>query len=221
MSDNLPTVWPAEPHTLAKHAILKEYLKAWMPILSRQSARVHAPGREVLFVDGFAGPGRYSGGEPGSPVIALNAALEHKTDFPAPIRFIFIEKDEARHLSLSNVLAPYFDSTRQSVQVRIDPPVRGDCEHELGEILNRHEQKGTKFGPALVFLDQFGYSEVPMSLVKRVLHFSECEVFSYLDWAWMNRFMTDSTKWDGINAAFGGDEWKAALNCLRKIVSDF
>jgi three-Cys-motif partner protein len=216
MSDNLPTVWPAEPHTLAKHAILKEYLKAWMPILSRQSVRVQAPGREVLFVDGFAGPGRYTGGEPGSPVIALDAALGHAAKFPTPIRFIFIEKDEARYRSLIDVLASYFDGTRQSSQVQIDPPVQGDCEHELGEILTQHERKGTKFGPALVFLDQFGYSEVPMSLVKRILQFSECEVFSYLDWAWMNRFMTDPTKWGGIDGAFGGDEWKAALELPPK-----
>ena len=85
MSDNLPTVWPAEPHTLAKHAILKEYLKAWMPILSRQSARVHAPGREVLFVDGFAGPGRYSGGEPGSP--GRNVLIHNGREVEMPPKF--------------------------------------------------------------------------------------------------------------------------------------
>jgi hypothetical protein len=71
---------------------------------------------------------------------------------------------------------------------------------------------GTKFGPALVFLDQFGYSEVPMELVQRILQFPECEVFSYLDWSWINRFMTDQTKWEGITGAFGGEEWKAAID---------
>jgi hypothetical protein len=30
-----------------------------------------------VFIDGFAGPGRYSGGEPGSPVIALQVLLAH------------------------------------------------------------------------------------------------------------------------------------------------
>jgi hypothetical protein len=30
-----------------------------------------------IYIDGFAGPGRYKGGEDGSPIIALKALLEH------------------------------------------------------------------------------------------------------------------------------------------------
>jgi three-Cys-motif partner protein len=62
-SDSLPTVWPASCHTLAKHRILASYLKAWMPILSRHFGGRPQQAREVLFVDGFAGPGKYAGGE--------------------------------------------------------------------------------------------------------------------------------------------------------------
>ena len=72
MTDNLPTVWEAEPHTLAKHGILRTYLEAWAAILS--NARF---GTELLFVDGFAGPGEYLLGEPGSPIVALNSILNH------------------------------------------------------------------------------------------------------------------------------------------------
>ena len=39
-----------------------------MPILSRGSFP------EILYIDGFAGPGEYEGGEPGSPIIALETA---------------------------------------------------------------------------------------------------------------------------------------------------
>lgn len=60
------TVWPLEPHTAAKHALLKNYLGAWFPILASARGR-------VVFLDGFAGPGHYDGGEPGSPIIALSA----------------------------------------------------------------------------------------------------------------------------------------------------
>jgi hypothetical protein len=31
----------------------------------------------ILFVDGFAGPGRYLDGEDGSPLIALKTLLDH------------------------------------------------------------------------------------------------------------------------------------------------
>src|SRR5262245_30846928 len=98
MSDSLPTIWDAEPHTFAKHAILKRYLDAWLPILTRQSSTFAGKSkRQILYIDGFAGPGKYLGGEAGSPVIALNAALEHTAKFPSPVRMVFVEQDSERH----------------------------------------------------------------------------------------------------------------------------
>ncbi len=56
-------LWELEPHTLGKHRVLRAYLDAWFPILSSWRKR-------ILFIDGFAGPGEYKGGEEGSPQIA-------------------------------------------------------------------------------------------------------------------------------------------------------
>lgn len=50
------TLWPREPHTEGKHLVLKEYLNAWFPILGGTQGR-------IVFIDGFAGPGEYAGGE--------------------------------------------------------------------------------------------------------------------------------------------------------------
>jgi three-Cys-motif partner protein len=68
MIDSLPTVWPAEPHTLVKHKILRRYVQAWFPILTQQAQNLrrqygNLDSREILFIDGFAGPGEYEGGE--------------------------------------------------------------------------------------------------------------------------------------------------------------
>jgi three-Cys-motif partner protein len=83
------TIWPLEPHTRAKHEILKRYLQAWMVILSQ--------GRfpEILYIDGFAGPGEYAGGEAGSPIIALDAALGFKT--LARLACVYSWSDERYH----------------------------------------------------------------------------------------------------------------------------
>src|SRR5262245_58702283 len=106
MADTLPTIWDADPHTPAKHVILRRNLHAWFPILARQ-ASVNArrlgvaPNREILFIDGFAGPGRYTDGSPGSPVIALQSARDHTPPFPIPVRMLFIEdrRDRFEHLN--------------------------------------------------------------------------------------------------------------------------
>jgi hypothetical protein len=65
-------LWEADEHTLAKHGILRAYLQAWLPTMSRCNDR-------LLLIDGFAGPGRYLGGEDGSPLIMLRTLLDHRS----------------------------------------------------------------------------------------------------------------------------------------------
>ena len=56
---------------------LRAYWGAWVAILSRQGAKVNSS-RPLRYVDGFAGPGVYDKGEPGSPILALKVALSHE-----------------------------------------------------------------------------------------------------------------------------------------------
>ncbi len=84
------TIWELEPHTAAKHEILRRYLQAWAPILSQGNFP------HIVFVDGFAGPGRYSHGEEGSPIIAIRAVVEQPRPIKAQVDFHFIELDPRR-----------------------------------------------------------------------------------------------------------------------------
>lgn len=63
MAKRLDTIWDIEPHTAAKHDILRRYLQAWIPILGSTHER-------IVYIDAFAGPGIYKGGEDGSPIVA-------------------------------------------------------------------------------------------------------------------------------------------------------
>lgn len=212
MADNLPTVWRAEPHTFAKHAILRRYLEAWYPILSRQSQRAKQSSQEILFVDGFAGPGEYLNREPGSPVIALRAALDHSLEFPVPVRFLFIEEDADRCAHLQEVLSKYREQCSRSSNVVLGPPIQGECDSVLAALLDKYERDGRRFGPALAFLDQFGYSAVSMELVKRIAAYDQCEIFLYLDYKDMNRWISDPSKASSFTRTFGGEEWRKAIH---------
>ena len=59
MSRMNSTIWSIEKHTIVKHQILKYYLSAWFPIIASWN-------KKVLYIDGFAGPGKYSKNEEGS-----------------------------------------------------------------------------------------------------------------------------------------------------------
>jgi three-Cys-motif partner protein len=97
MSNKFGTVWDLDPHTAKKHEILRRYFEAWLPIMSRYSS-------QVLYVDGFAGPGEYSNCEDGSPLQVLKSAIEHRYKSDAELACLFVEADSERHAHLNVVL---------------------------------------------------------------------------------------------------------------------
>ena len=91
------TIWKAEEHTIAKITILESYLTAWFQIFGRSMRN-----RNLVYIDGFAGPGKYLNHPKGSPVAALKAASialeKSKAGWRASdIRCVFIEKDKNRY----------------------------------------------------------------------------------------------------------------------------
>ncbi len=203
--DTLPTIWEADPHTLAKLRILEAYLKAWMPILSRLAKSKRGLER-VVYIDAFSGPGRYSSGEKGSPLVAIEVAANFTPSLPVQIKMVFIEKRQDRWEQLERTLK---DQAGRHRNLYIPRPLLGSAKECLGKIFKFRSAE--IFVPTLVFLDQFGYSAVPMELAREIMSKKSCEIFSFMNWRDLNRYMTDETKWNGINRAFGGDEWKEVL----------
>jgi three-Cys-motif partner protein len=180
--------------------------------MSRQSYRMGATDAELLFVDGFAGPGCYASGEDGSPVLAIKAVLDHTLSMPIPISFLFIEEDKERCKILEGKIGevkPDIEKSRNIASYRVK---RGDCEVILNSLFRERQERNEPIGPALFFLDQFGFADVSMELIARIMSKPLCEVFSYLNWDHMSRFLGDENKWPAIDKAYGGTQWKPALH---------
>src|SRR5713226_2068943 len=142
------TIWPLEPHTAAKHEVLKLYLQAWFPILNKRH-------QKVIYVDGFCGPGRYKGGEPGSPLIVLQLAANHTQTLTGDIIFWFIDKDEKRIDHLKSELASF--PTPSNFKITAS---HGRFDHKLETLLDRIDQKHAQLAPSFIFIDPFGFSGV-------------------------------------------------------------
>jgi three-Cys-motif partner protein len=125
---------------------------------------------------------------------------------------LFVEQRQDRFDHLKKVLDPYVKEAQKSGQIKAVELLLGDCDAVLNKLLADHEAQGTDFGPALAFFDQFGYSAVAMDLVARVLRYGQCEVFTYLDYKDMNRWITDPTKTPAFNRAYGGEDWRQCIN---------
>ena len=179
-----------------------------MPKVSRYYASSRT---EIRFIDGFSGPGEYTDGEAGSPVIAAAAAIKHTQSFPIPVRATFIDNRKDRVEHLRGVLGTRLPSGPHPGNIVTDEPICGDCAEVLGGLMSQAGSGRNDFGPALAFLDQFGYGQVPMDLIGQLLRYQSSEVFTYLNFDHLNRFLSDASKWPSIDLAWGGEEWRPAM----------
>lgn len=171
------TIWPIEAHTVAKHAILRNYLNAWFPILSRYHNR-------VVYLDGFAGPGIYKGGQPGSPIIALQTALQHFRPIKGEAIFIFVDDNSDRIQNLRNEVAKLKLPANYRVHY-----AHGEFEKVVGKILDDVERANASLPPTFAFVDPFGFSGLPFDLMRRLRMHDRSEVFITFMVDSINRFL--------------------------------
>ena len=178
MAKQTRTLWNIEPHTLAKHDILRRYLAAWFPILGKYNER-------LVYLDGFCGPGRYVGGEDGSPIIAIKEALKHSERLKnRELTFLFIDNCENRIEHLKDELAAMDLPNNFKVF-----PWFNEFEFVIRYTLEELEQKGLNLAPTFAFIDPFGFKGIPFELVGRLLDNPRSEVFINVMIDFINRFV--------------------------------
>lgn len=158
---------------------------------------------DILYIDGFAGPGEYEAGEAGSPIIALDTALGFQPPLTAKVHFLFVEErsDRADHL-------------RKQVALRTLPSnfsvvVEGGVTFKTA-FTNRYSGyvRQGRLIPTFAFIDPFGWTGAPFSLVKQILSHRSCEVFVNFMYEEINRFIGHPHQVANFNSFFGTKEWK-------------
>lgn len=195
------TLWELEPHSRGKHHLLRRYVQAWLPIMTRYQQR-------VVLVDAFAGPGRYIDGEEGSPLILLRAYLEHafRPRMTAEVVYLFIEERADRVAHLRKEVEAFELPGNLAVEIE-----EGTYEDNFRRRLGELQRAGDRLAPSFVFLDPFGYSDVPMDLTELVLQFQRCEVLIYMPLPFVARFLSRDGQEHGLTTLFGSDRWREAI----------
>ena len=194
-------LWDRDPHTAAKHQMLTNYLDAWFPIITKGF-----PHAGLTFVDAFAGPGEYSQGEIGSPLIALNQAHRHHvTKHGSPVRLLFIEKDSRRFEHLETLIAARFPASLRPASLDLRT-VNGACEEKLIPAL---VELGAQAGPLFVNLDGWG-ADTPLRLVKHVGRQRGTEVLVTFATQHFVRFANQEETKAG-DRVFGDTRWRALV----------
>jgi len=202
MPKALGTIWNLEPHTAKEHEILRRYFEAWLPIMASWNGR-------VVYIDGFAGPGQYSLGEDGSPIVVLKAARDHTFPIRGELVCIFVEDDLERYRHLKKLL----DGLSATLPSRIKwEAVHGRFDEHLTATLNLIGAQKKILAPAFVFIDPFGFSHTPFKTVRKVLGNSRCEVLVNFMYEEVNRFISLEEHAENFDKLFGTPEWRRVRN---------
>jgi three-Cys-motif partner protein len=119
-----------------KHGILHRYA-----VVFASKAGSTTPGGRVVFLDGYAGPGQYDDGSPGSPLLFTRSA--RSVESYRQVRGFFVERNGDHFANLCRVLAEVGDQRLT--------PLRGELDEHLADVL------AEAAGAALfAFLDPFG-----------------------------------------------------------------
>lgn len=130
-----------QPAAILKHEVLFRYLEVFASKTGSQS------GGRVMFVDGYAGAGRYSDGTPAGPARAIDVAKGLAAmASPRQLELIFVEQDPDTYTSLDACVRELHG------QEIVEPLVKfGRIEEHLDAIL-----ASARDDPMFVFLDPFG-----------------------------------------------------------------
>jgi three-Cys-motif partner protein len=189
------SIRPRDTQTQVKHLILEQYLNAWGGIILhglRGSAhKAQAAGRDFeahfIYVDGFAGRGRYQGDRStllahpdnaqlvwGSPVLGIRALTKLRTlgqslGIPVRTNAILVERDPAVFSTLHESLdmAGWSQETRQTTDFESladgEVALIQDDFCQSADKVRRFTNDGYRF--AFYLLDPYGPSGIPLQRV--------------------------------------------------------
>ncbi|HEY1934383.1 MAG TPA: three-Cys-motif partner protein TcmP [Acetobacteraceae bacterium] len=211
--------WELAAHTAAKLEILGAYLRAWFPILGRGKNF-----DRILYIDGFAGPGRYKQGEDGSPIIALKAALGALTgQTQIPYEFHFVERKRRaaaalraniEHLKQRRVIPP-------SIEIFVHE--RMTFEEAYSRQIRTRLQAHPR-APAFALVDPFGWTGIPMAILAELMQRPSTEILVNFMFEEINRFINHPEQGGNFDALFGCLEWRGAYDMTgaprKKLIHD-
>ena len=124
------------PQAILKHGLLARYAHYFAGRAGRATAG------KVLFLDGYAGEGRYADGSPGSPLLLASQAERAKL-FGREVQLVLVEPDDARRRRLARTL--------EENEIRVGRIIGSPFEVASQSLLDEYPEHA-----ALVFVDPFG-----------------------------------------------------------------
>lgn len=195
--------WRLAPHTGAKLAILGAYLRAWFPILGRGGFP------RVLYIDGFAGPGRYAGGEDGSPIVALKALGSQENLDDTAFEFHFVERKRRAVMALKANIAELRSNGGIAANAQVFVHENQTFEQAYREKIKPRLLQSLR-APAFALVDPFGWTGLPMAIMSELMSRPSTEVLVNFMFEEINRFLGHYQQGGNFDDLFATNAWRQA-----------
>jgi three-Cys-motif partner protein len=201
---NVP--WGIEPHMRVKHALYRQYLSKWMPIMINGKWA-----GDITYAEDFAGPGVYLDGSPGSPVIAIESIVRDPAlrTRSKNVRFIFVDEDPRCTDLLKRQLIEAVKPVTLDGLKRVGMSVAISTDDYQPRLTHMLADQGAWGKPMLVVLDTFG-GGVKYDFVSRIAKNPSSEVLITFQPQYFSRFASADKITHG-DEVFGGEQWREVV----------
>jgi len=166
----------SKEQSIVKAAIVSKYFDAWARVIIPHAKRY---GRNINYIDLFAGRGYYKDGTKSTPLIILEKAIQN-SDLRELLISIFIDKDPEN----VELLTAAIKSLPEIETLRHEPIISNE---EVGKSLVK-KLENINFNPTLFFVDPYGYKGLSLSLLKAILKDWGCDGIFFFNY---NRLVLD------------------------------
>jgi three-Cys-motif partner protein len=204
--DSADEKWEFAAHTEAKHEILRRYLGAWLSILGRGRAKAGGRAGQLILLDGFAGRGRYMKGEPGSPAVMFERAVQVVDDGLADKVLVRCSEPDKTNFAHLQEVAESLRHDRVTVKA---------TQETFEEVAQRFLEYAGKTGspdPTFIMVDPYGVKGVALETLRKMLAFNRVEILLTFMVRDPSRFLKEGNYGPPLTALFGGTAWKDCEN---------
>lgn len=176
-----------------KARIVEKYLWAWANVVIPTARKM---GNRILYIDLFAGPGRYDDGTLSTPLLVLQKAIADANMRPMLVTF-FNDRDA----DSAGKLQAAIDALDGVEKLKYKPRVSNEI---VGEEIEK-KLAGIKLVPTFFFVDPWGYKGLSLGLIKSVLQNWGSDCVFFFNYNRVNMGLNNQAVRQHMDALFGAD----------------
>ena len=210
-----------EEHSEIKVLLLKKYMEAYINILAKSTFI-----KGVVLHDLFCGPGKYSNGKLGSPLIFLSEIMQalngesnrflNHTEFEC----YFNDNNENKVQHLEKEVESIEELSKLPIRITI---TNEDYQNILPNVVSQYSELSSK--RAFAFIDPYGYKDISVEDIANLLESGKSEVLLFLPTQFMYRFSENGTPEklskfiEGLGIEF--DNKESGISFIEKVKEGF